>query len=597
MSDNVQSIQDAIENAPAVVPPPEEKETRRRRRKGNAPHDMDWPDDCPVEPLGIAGEYVYLLDEKRQLQIIKSKDLNHSTISAYFHEQPELLYAYWPTWKQDKDENWIVNGWNSIAARDALRKEAARRGIINIANAVRGPGCWLDEDGRLVMHCGNVLFHDGKPLTPRTIGRHVYPADAPRPGPDMEKADTEAAEDLLALLGTWNWRRPDLDPYLMLGWINAAIIGGALDWRPLVWVTGDAATGKSTLHKLIKDVMGPDGAITPTDTTAAGLWQYVGHKSLPIAVDELEAEADNRKAAAIIKMARHAASGGQTLRGGSDHKGSNFTIRSCCMFSSILIPPLLGQDVSRMAVLQLDELTGSMPDLQPRRLNQIGERLRARWMRRWREFPKFLKAWQDYLAKNGHDGRGCAQFGTLMACYDFALSDLPPAAEELDKWTVHLESAKLAESDARRANHERCIAHLLTVPLDTYRHGERRTAGSWIMQAAGMDRDRQSAGDMSEANKVLCSHGLKIMEKEIGGKKFQYLMVANDHQGLAGLFRDTQWRAEDGTDGGWVQAVRRIKNHLVDRQRFDSGKRHSCTAVPLDEIFKDEGGDDAEVFS
>jgi predicted ATPase len=33
----------------------------------------------------------------------------------------------------------------------------------------------------------------------------------------------------------------------VLGWIAAATIGGALDWRPSLWITGDLSTGKSTL--------------------------------------------------------------------------------------------------------------------------------------------------------------------------------------------------------------------------------------------------------------------------------------------------------------------------------------------------------------
>ena len=33
----------------------------------------------------------------------------------------------------------------------------------------------------------------------------------------------------------------------MLGWLAAGKLGGALDWRPLIWVTGGSNTGKSTL--------------------------------------------------------------------------------------------------------------------------------------------------------------------------------------------------------------------------------------------------------------------------------------------------------------------------------------------------------------
>ena len=50
------------------------------------------------------------------------------------------------------------------------------------------------------------------------------------------------------------------------------------------------------------------------------------------------------------------------LRGGSDHQAAGFVVRSAFMFSSILIPPLLDQDLSRIAVLTLKDLPPANTD-------------------------------------------------------------------------------------------------------------------------------------------------------------------------------------------------------------------------------------------
>lgn len=555
----------------------------RGKRKTQTPHKMDFPEDCPVEPLGQNGDYIYFLDEKRQLRSIKSKDLNHSTISDLFIEQPELMYTYWPKGRTDDEGNFTLTGFNPVQARDVLRKEAGRRGLIDIMEAVRGSGCWRDEQGNLIMHCGNVIYAGGEAVTPRQIGRHVYPAEPPRPGPALALDGKAEAAELLALLQTWNWKRPEVDPALLLGWIGCAIAGGALRWRPMVWVTGDKATGKSTLHEVLKEVFGPGGIISSSDTTAAGLWQSVGHSTRPVAVDELEAEYDGRKAQGIIKLARTASSAGQTLRGGSDHNSASFTVRSCFLFSSILIPPMLGQDVSRMAVLALDALPESVkpPALEPERLLRIGAGLRNRIIKQWPRFAELLHTWQSTLATVGHGGRSGDQFGTLIAMQDLLLHDAAPDSDTLDYWAGHLRKSAMSENEGDVANHERCVRHLWTSMLDLYRSGEKRTVGTWIMMAAG--KGTAEIKEQDEARRALANIGVLVQEKFAGGKPFHVIQIANDHQGLAAIYEGTDWAGRPGADGVWVQAFRRLKGAIADRQRF-GGLRLSSTAVLLENL-------------
>lgn len=590
MSDNKIVIASAIKNAPKASRSKKSSAPEQEFDK-EMPYDISFPEGCPIVPLGINGDDVFFLDEQRQLRILKSDKLNKGTITALFCKLQDLKYTYWPRYNIDGKGKKNVNGWRPEQAADCLLQEASRRGIWDVFERVRGPGCWKDVDGQLVMHCGDVLYHNDKALTPSQIGRHVYPAAPPRPHPGRGLDGLEDSKELLALLRTWNWRRPDLDPALLLGWIGAAILGGALKWRPMVWITGDKATGKSTLHDVMKGVLGEGGLISSTDATAAGLWQTVGHASLPVALDELEAEADNRKQQNIIKLARQASSAGQTLRGSSDHKNASFTVRSCFLFSSILIPPMLGQDISRMAILQLDKLdTSKPPVMDSKMLGRIGDAIRERLMRHWHRLPDVLHMWQARLAQEGHSGRSCDQFGTLMACYDLLTSDTLPQPEDLDYWATMLKRQGLAECEEDISDQERCISFLLTAQLDMFRSGERRTVGSWILQAAGKEKGKDHPQDIDEANRALGNVGLRVGDKNFEGVAgaHKFLFVSNDHQGLAQIFKDTHWSGMSGTNGVWVQAMRRIKHNFADQQRFNGVKKR-CTAIPVDQLF---GGDD-----
>lgn len=591
-NEQLQPIRSAIETAEVAAPlppapPPAEK---KQAPPADVPmreyeHDGTYeplPEGCPVVPLGIKDNVCYYLDANQQLRDLKDKDHGRLPLLNMFGQKSSWLYEAWPR----LDEKGVVKSVMFEKAAEALMGAAADLGIIDVTDLVRGPGAWRGDDDELVIHCGDIIYRsNGAAAYPGKIGRHIYPADAHKPRPaKIEDPGTDAALTLLNTFKTWNWRRPEVDPYLLLGWLGASMIGGALKWRPLVWITGDAATGKSTLHDILTHVQGPGGMISASDASAAGLWQKVKHASLPVQLDELESEDDNRKNANIIKLARHAASGGSTLRGGADHKGAQFTVRNCFMFSSILIPPLLPQDLSRMAILELDALhKGALaPNPDPKMLSQIGAAFRARFLARWGDLGARLDGWRGMLAKAGHGGRGADLFGTLLACYDLMVSDVPPDTDTLAEWQVLMHRSTLAETEGVMSDADKCLSHLLSSLCDVYRDGARRTIGSWIEQAADMHK----AATPDDAHKVLAAHGLRVKGRAAEGGT---LLVANDHQGLRGVFAGTRWG-----DGVWVQSMRRVKGSVASKSSTNFGGAPSrYTEVPLAALFADDQGEGA----
>ena len=511
----------------------------------------------PVKALGINGDTCFYLSVLGQLEAIN----NHTkeAIERVFAPRSDYLDDWFPQFSKSGK-----SGFSQDLARRYMMQAAAEKGIWNAFERVRGLGAWPDDDGGVILHCGNAVLHKGVWRSPGELDGFVYPSQPKIPRPldlTTEPADFEPAREALELISSWNWYRGEVDAYLLLGWAVAAMFGGAMDWRPLIWVTGDAGTGKSTLHKLIRHLMGGEGAILQsTDATEASVRQFLMQSTVPVALDEVEAEADSRKVLSVVKLARQAASGGVVLRGGADHKGQEFKARSSFMFSSILVPALLEQDISRIALLELMQLPrgNTPPEIEPRHWTRIGRGIRARAIAQWGRLHQTLELYRAALARAGHNARGCDQFGTLLTMADLAFGYGAPDEGRCEAWAEKLAAAAIDEQTDRVANWQQCLNHLFGQQLDVYRGGERHTVGRLILSAAGIE----DAEEITKANRALSTIGLRVYGRKQGAQ----VAIANAHVGLALLFRDTRW-----ADGVWSQAMKRVPGSTASSSslRFD----------------------------
>jgi hypothetical protein len=607
-----ESAQPAATSAAADAKPADRGEADLPKHHGqlirNAAHwtppkrrDDGLPEGCPVRPLGVNGGIYYYLDELKQLIALKTNQHGQLYMIGLFGRRNHLVYAFWPKW----DKDGVLNGWNTATAQQTLMRACSTKGIYNAQERQRGRGAWKGEAGELILHCGDAIWQGPKPdpdVTPRgpaaggtwhppgLVGRYVYPAQEAGPTPEFDQpAGPEPAAELLHLLASWNWRRGETDARLLLGWIGAAVLGGALDWRPLAWLSGGPGTGKSTLQKVISYVL-DDDPLSVSDTTAAGIWQKLGHQTRPVALDEVEADEDNRKLTNVVKLARQAASGGVVLRGGQDHQGSEFVARSCFLFSSILIPPLMGQDLSRMAILELQqfEADAKPPKLDAARLRSIGRTLRRRLVDGWARFPDALEAYRAQLAFLGHASRGCDQFGTLLACAEVILHDLPIEGERISEWTRQLTAGALAAWNDEQPDELRCLNHILASPCELYRAGERLTVGEWAQRAW----DDLIAGrwtDAEEPMRALGRVGVRVEVAPTPRKGEQeppaWLIVASNHKGLAAVFEGTHWAAKSGASSVWSQSLGRLDRAERTGAKYFGGVTARATAIPCDVAF------------
>jgi hypothetical protein len=596
----------------------------RRRRRTPIDAETGLPEGCPIIALGVRVMKRYYLDGSKQLIEIAAEKLGRITVLALFGAENQMVYEFWPRLNAQGD----VVGWRPEQASEQLLAAAARAGVFDAHEQVRGAGAWRGPGDELILNCGDgvwigptrsawreaqdaaarlpVAQRDdylsaaamGKWRDAGVHGRFVYPAGVAmhRPETDWPGASrrfdlTKPGDELLKVLSTWNWKRGEIDALMILGWIAAAMLGGALKWRPMAWVTGGKGTGKSTLQMLIDVLFGPSGLLDAVDTTAAGIWQLLGHSTVPVAVDELEPSADNTKVNAVIKLARIAASGGRMMRGGADHGAVSFTIKSCFLFSSILVPPLLGQDRSRMAILDLDDLdrNAPVPSLPAEAVGALGKALRLRLARQWHRHDETVEIYRAVLQAEGFNARGQDQFGALLAAADLALRDFAPTGEMARELAMKLAGAHLADKTSRAMAELSVLSPLLAWRTEGGRPGEKTTLAECIerlLAAQTPAQQRMIVGEAEEidnaakqAKRILVQHGVRLETRD----GVDYIAVANAHPELSRIYNGTDWATPRGAEQSvWMQALSRIPGAKPSGQTLWFGFPQRAILVPVE---------------
>lgn len=258
--------------------------------------------------------------------------------------------AIWETW-------FPANKFKDMETIQGQLIQASYKVGIYSPKRVRGRGAWYD-DGRVVIHVGDKLIVDGEDVDLGDLDTDfIYEIGESFNFSTEDPLSTEEAGKLLEMTNYLNWER-GVNAELLAGWCVVAPVCGALRWRPHIWLTGPAGSGKSWIFlNIVRRMLGNAVIDVQGSTTEAGIRQTLGFDAIPVKFDEIDG--NDKKAQdriqETLELARSASADdtGKIIKGTAAHSAKEFSIRSCFAFASIAIGVDKGSDRRRITTLSL----------------------------------------------------------------------------------------------------------------------------------------------------------------------------------------------------------------------------------------------------
>jgi putative DNA primase/helicase len=475
------------------------------------------------------------------------------------------------------------------AAGDALIQSCHRVGIFD-PDRQRGRGVWLDE-GRTVVHLGDRLLCDGEEFPPAAFpSRFVYEAARPLNAVPTEPLTDREAAGLLRLCCEVAWDQPERDGRLVAGWAVAAMICGALPWRPHLWVVSESGKGKSWVEdNILRPLLGDLALRVQGKTTEPAIRRALRIDARPVLFDEAETQnrQDAERMQQVIDLSRAAsAENGADILKADMGKGSGvvrYSIRSCFYFSAINLAISQAADESRaiVATLTLPE-DKELAAAQFASLKAVhaevmvpgfGNRLLARCLGLVPTIRHNAEVLASAIARNGVSRRTGDTLGVVLAC---AYSLTSTARLDADSAAAFLGARSWVGSAAKERENDpewkRALMRLMQYELRfTSGNGRPEVATIAELVSACRAMDPERGVPAQTADLVLRRHGIRLME---GG-----LRIFGHSELAKRAFAETSWA------GGWAATLARApgarRNVNTRYVEMIGGK---SVVIPLDAI-------------
>ena len=519
----------------------------------------DEPED--ENPLGSAapfrclghdrGTYYYLPGDGGQ--VIALSDSRHTKLGLLNLAPLGWWASYFP--------KGAAVDWDEAA--DKLIKACKDEGIFD-PDRIRGRGAWYDS-ARVIMHCGNRLTVVEQDKAPKHLdidnppqSWYFYEHAKSINGPSDEALSDDICAELVAISRQFSWEKTDASSAFLLGWIVLAPVCGALDWRPHIWITGGAGTGKTTILKyFMRPLLGGICQSATGGTTEAGLRGTLKSDAIPVVFDEFEQNEarDKQTVQNVLSLARIASSeGGKIYKGTTSGGANSFEIRSMFCVSSINVNLIQKADIDRFCVLGLMRDDSQEEDFWRKFEQRIlaactednGRKLISRTINNIPVIRQNARTFSTALGRK-FGARFGDQNGTLLAGY-FSLSPDGCQVVSLDRAIEVVDNMNWEPDrpDADQTDERKCLLHILNwmVLVDGRRITLRELAAMAQRGAITISGGREGSED---PNLVLARHGLKYHEG--------MLAVANDNSNLQSILRDTPW-----SGNAFITSLRRLKD-------------------------------------
>ena len=572
--------------ARAVEPPAVPESPEQEAAAG--PEQAAAAEPVPAAPFTCLGfdDGGYFYQPNNTGQVVRIGRASHTAVNLL----ALAPVAYWETLFPSK------SGPSWTAAASSLFEQQARVGIYS-PDRIRGRGAWWD-DGKPVLHLGDRLLVNGTlhPITKQPPSKYNYQRLASIDLPtDLEPLSDQQGAEILDIASRFLWEVPASN-LLLAGWAALAPICGSLAWRPHVWLTASAGSGKSAILERFLGTLLQDIALWPEgSTTESAIRQELRADAKPVIMDEAESNeaADRKRIQEILTLARVASSSstrGFVGRGGADGVAQRYTARAMFLLCSISTALKQGADSSRFAQLTLRN--PKVLDAEKRRAHwdgldrdmtalitpEIGHRMLLRSVQLIPVIRDSVAVFRRAAADRFDSQRQGDQYGTLLAGA-WSLMNARVATEQdayglidANDWAAYKESAEQPDED-------RCLQHILQHQVRVEVERTEISAGKVFSRNATITRTVwelveairgavEPADIPAEAAEAhLGRIGIRVMDGR--------LLIANTALGLQRILANTAW------SHSWPTVLSRIPGATkAGKVRF-KGMAHSSRAVSL----------------
>lgn len=523
------------------------------------------------EPAGFDdnGHYVILSRKTGRLVTLSPRSLDENTLRAVVGSQ------YCDQNHGEHDSKLEKEVFSSTSLAGKIREECDGRGRVDLSS-VRSPGFYSDTGG-LVVHFGNEVYKASGDPVDTTPGEAVYVSGQCLGFSfNTPMATQEEVRRLEEAVRGFNFQTT-FDSVALLGWFVTAVFGAVVENRPILAVTAERGSGKTTLIELLSALLGPQAFRRDGVPTVAQVIYELENRSAALLVDEFEANSAKKKPVEdFLSLVRTSFTKSTDARIARVIAGRIrlYNPPAGVLVAGIALPAFDDASDTRTVRIQMQPLTAGsqratnpLLDLSNRNaVEELGAKIRRMLIGRWDVLVTAQKVVRRMLIGFGHEARAADLFSPLIAGYVALTSEELLSQERLAALLEECQLTTVVVRDVQRDG-EVCLSLLLNRRVVIFEAVGGKLVKSHerirdvIRRIIGSDADTETRQALI---RQLEKFGLRPLWRCATNEWKLVVATSEMNSGMRRLMQGTPW-----SSGGWKDVLSRLPGAVMGQQRVD----------------------------